>query len=128
MILTCPECATRYQTDATKFPPQGRNVRCAKCGHVWHQAPQQPEPDEEAVAAAPTAPAAPVYERPEAPAAETAPRYEEPAAAPFAPVSASAEPDRSWSAIAGRLGVGISWLLFIAVILAIGWAGATYRH
>ena len=38
MILTCPACATRYQADEAKFPPEGRQVRCAKCGHVWHQA------------------------------------------------------------------------------------------
>src|SRR6185312_4081356 len=37
MILTCPNCATRYQADAAKFQPAGRNVRCAKCSHVWHQ-------------------------------------------------------------------------------------------
>jgi predicted Zn finger-like uncharacterized protein len=37
MILTCPACATRYQADEAKFPPQGRQVRCAKCSHVWHQ-------------------------------------------------------------------------------------------
>ena len=37
MILTCPQCSTRYQVDGAKFPSTGRNVRCAKCGHVWHQ-------------------------------------------------------------------------------------------
>src|SRR5258706_14061376 len=47
MILTCPQCATRYQVDANKFPASGRNVRCAKCGHVWHQLGQMPEPDAE---------------------------------------------------------------------------------
>jgi len=36
MILTCPSCVTRYEVDGTKFPPTGRDVRCAKCGHVWH--------------------------------------------------------------------------------------------
>src|SRR5579863_3644422 len=45
MILTCPECATRYQTDAANFMPSGRKVRCAKCGHVWFQAPPAPEPE-----------------------------------------------------------------------------------
>ena len=38
MILTCPACSTRYQADEAKFQPEGRQVRCAKCGHVWHQA------------------------------------------------------------------------------------------
>ncbi|HEY5239567.1 MAG TPA: DUF3426 domain-containing protein [Rhizomicrobium sp.] len=48
MILTCPQCDTRYQTDAAKFAPSGRTVRCAKCGHAWHQ---QPEGASAAVAA-----------------------------------------------------------------------------
>ena len=34
MILTCPQCATRYQADASKFPAAGRSVRCAKCGNT----------------------------------------------------------------------------------------------
>jgi predicted Zn finger-like uncharacterized protein len=45
MIITCPQCATRYQADAIKFQPAGRNVRCAKCGHVWHQDAPAPEDD-----------------------------------------------------------------------------------
>src|SRR6185295_4338278 len=48
MILTCPQCATRYQVDGAKFPAAGRNVRCAKCGNVWHQLGPVPEPDPEA--------------------------------------------------------------------------------
>lgn len=44
MILTCPNCATRYQTDATIAAP-GRNVRCAKCGQVWFQSPPELEPE-----------------------------------------------------------------------------------
>lgn len=37
MILTCPQCKTRYQTDEAQFPPAGRTVRCGKCRHLWHQ-------------------------------------------------------------------------------------------
>ena len=43
MILTCPNCATRYSADEAKFPPAGRQVRCAKCGHAWHQSALAPE-------------------------------------------------------------------------------------
>ena len=43
MILTCPNCATRYQADEAKFPPEGRVVRCAKCGQTWHQPGPVPE-------------------------------------------------------------------------------------
>lgn len=34
MIIECPVCSTRYNVQ-TVFPPEGRPVRCAKCGNVW---------------------------------------------------------------------------------------------
>jgi predicted Zn finger-like uncharacterized protein len=39
MIIECPACATRYDIKAS-FPPEGRTVRCAKCGTVWRAMPQ----------------------------------------------------------------------------------------
>lgn len=42
MILTCPECATRYSAKADAIGPNGRSVRCAKCSATWFVA---AEPD-----------------------------------------------------------------------------------
>jgi predicted Zn finger-like uncharacterized protein len=56
MIITCPNCSTRYSLPQDKIKPEGQKVRCAKCGTVWHQDPEE-EPlaltAEEIVPAAP---------------------------------------------------------------------------
>lgn len=41
MIIECPACTTRYDIKAT-IPPEGRTVRCAKCGTVWRAMPDAP--------------------------------------------------------------------------------------
>ena len=35
MILTCPQCATRYLVDDGQMRPEGRKVKCAACGEEW---------------------------------------------------------------------------------------------
>lgn len=39
MILTCPNCPTRYLLDPAKLGSAGRPVRCGMCGHTWYQSP-----------------------------------------------------------------------------------------
>ncbi len=100
MILTCPACATRYQADEAKFPPEGRKVRCAKCGHVWHQPGPvaAPEPDVAAITAEPEPDA--TGRSPSPSPLSSAPAR---ARAQAAPCAGRASPSR-WGAHAGRGG------------------------
>jgi predicted Zn finger-like uncharacterized protein len=39
MIITCPTCETRFNVDSGHLLPNGRTVKCAKCGHLWTERP-----------------------------------------------------------------------------------------
>jgi predicted Zn finger-like uncharacterized protein len=124
MILTCPQCATRYQTDAALFAPPGRKVKCAKCAHVWLQAPPPPDPELD-VAVEEPAPPRPV-EEPQRTA------YVPPREA-YAPAAAAAPtrhiPDRtapaSWP---HRAGLAAGWVGLVLIVLLIGWSAESYRQ
>lgn len=47
MILTCPNCDTRFHVAPETFGPGRRKVRCSRCRHIWQQDPL-PEPEPEA--------------------------------------------------------------------------------
>ncbi len=51
MILTCPECSTRYVVDPVAIGLAGRTVRCSRCSHSWHE----PPPPVEEIVSAPAA-------------------------------------------------------------------------
>ncbi|MCH8684966.1 zinc-ribbon domain-containing protein [Pedomonas mirosovicensis] len=52
MILTCPNCNSRYLVSDTAIPVGGRAVRCAACKHVWTEYPAEtPARELEAVGA-----------------------------------------------------------------------------
>ena len=111
MILTCPSCATRYQADEAKFPPQGRQVRCAKCGHVWHQAGPEPAPEPEMVV------------QPEEQAHAPEPSLSRTRA--FAPATVT-EPDPAPRG--AMVAVVAGWVGLILVVLAIGYSVIRYRQ
>ncbi|MGN6516821.1 MAG: DUF3426 domain-containing protein [Rhizomicrobium sp.] len=132
MILTCPECATRYEVDGSKFPAEGRKVRCKKCGHVWHQAAETHDAEraeiEEAVFNPPPPP--PPEPEPAAPAVEEAepqpePQWRAPAEDSVAEEPAAAPLIKRLPA-AGML-TAAGWVGLVAVILVIGWSAASYR-
>lgn len=128
MILTCPSCGTRYQTDGAKFKAPGRNVRCAKCGHVWFQAAPEAEIEVE-----PEPVLAPVGPAPH-PAAVAATEVvaSTPGALDFgaappaeAPEPAEVVPRRSRGAAVGQ---SVAWAALVLLIGAIGWAAVQYRE
>jgi len=46
MIVTCPNCQTRYNLPDDKVPAGGAKVKCSKCAHVFKSDPP-PTPEEE---------------------------------------------------------------------------------
>lgn len=132
MILTCPECATRYEIDSAKFPAAGRKVRCKKCSHVWFQPgeggeaePPAPEPESAAPAPAPEpAPRAPEPE--EEPSPIRAYRGKVSADEAIAPAPRKAAPRKNggWARTLTHV---FGWVALIGAILIIGWATMQYR-
>ncbi len=46
MIISCPSCQTQFRVDESRLAPEGKKVRCSKCGHVWRaMAIGQPTPE-----------------------------------------------------------------------------------
>lgn len=40
MIISCPECQTKYRLSEEKVKPQGSRARCSRCGHVFTARPE----------------------------------------------------------------------------------------
>lgn len=45
MIITCPNCQTRYKVATDTLSAAGRQVQCAACNTSWVAAPSFPKPD-----------------------------------------------------------------------------------
>ncbi|HEY2034511.1 MAG TPA: DUF3426 domain-containing protein [Rhizomicrobium sp.] len=132
MILVCPSCAARYEVDGSKFPAEGRKVRCKKCGHTWHATPEADQAEiEEAIFNPPPEPVVQEPEpEPEPEPAWRAPVEEEPEEVVFRP--AEEEEDESVAPKPAKRGadgamVVLGWVALVAVVLVIGFAAANYR-
>jgi predicted Zn finger-like uncharacterized protein len=55
MILTCPECSSRYLVPDAAIGASGRTVRCANCTHTWFQKLPEPQIAPEIIPPAPEA-------------------------------------------------------------------------
>jgi predicted Zn finger-like uncharacterized protein len=136
MILTCPECATRYEADAAKFPAEGRKVRCAKCGNVWQQAGPaidsgpdvipppadvpKPAPEEETPAEAVAA----IRRSSFAPKLEPVAVEDDQARVPTKPPT----PRKKSRGFARKFGAFVGWLALVGVVLVICFSAAMYRQ
>jgi predicted Zn finger-like uncharacterized protein len=78
MIISCPECATKFTIADGLLGERGRKVRCFKCGHTWHQMPERSAPEA----------AAPLSAEP----AEVPPPPRRPAQPPLMPPTATVPP------------------------------------
>lgn len=113
MIITCPNCSSRFRLKADALGETGRNVKCAKCAHRWFaapdtlaeepaprraaprraEAPPPPAPPPPAPPPAPPPPAPPPPETPEPEPAETPAPEDEPAPEPEGDDSFSEDAD-----------------------------------
>jgi predicted Zn finger-like uncharacterized protein len=144
MILTCPECATRYEIDSAKFPAAGRKVRCKKCSHVWFQPGEAGEaaPEPEPVAAPEPEPVA--EEKPVAAALfvepEPEPAEDEPPVRAYrgtvdadesvvpARVAAKKPAPKKSGGWPRTMALVLGWIALIGAILVIGWSIMSYRE
>jgi len=101
MILTCPQCASRYFVDQARIGPNGRTVKCASCGARW-TAHAEEQPLELTPAAKPAEPEpAAAAEPPAPPAHEALPKVFRDRAATQKKVREAATAGVIWAGLAG---------------------------
>jgi len=82
MIITCPNCSSRFKVNPDTFPAEGRDVRCGKCKHQWFAVSEPEEVLSEPDTDAPEEAAAPIAQErtafPQAPLPPSNPLVDEP--------------------------------------------------
>jgi predicted Zn finger-like uncharacterized protein len=112
MILTCPDCASRYFVADDAVGAKGRTVRCASCGVSWRAMPEE--------AAAEIAPlAVPVSFAP----VDAAPVEERPAPLPNQIRAEAMEKKKTREAVA----IGVVWAGLGASAVALVFSAALFR-
>jgi predicted Zn finger-like uncharacterized protein len=115
MILTCPECASRYFVGDDSIGPAGRSVRCSSCGARWtaHAEDAEPLAIAPAAASSPPRPAATPESVEQDVAAEPLPRLFRERAATRQKIREAAAAGAVWAALAA----GFVLLLGATVLL-----------
>lgn len=124
MIVTCPNCASRFHVADKALGTDGRKVRCGSCAHAWLQKPVVEEaPVVAEVAFEDSAPEPKTADPAPAPK-ESAPAKEAPPAAAKARAPRPAAPPRRQRSV-GRI---VIWLVFIVVVAGILVGSYRYRQ
>ncbi len=121
MILSCSACSTRFLVDPALLGPDGRMVRCAKCGHQWRQTPSEDAVDDAAEDAATESLDNPVLDNPASDA--TPPPLE---AGPRGIPTGSDLP--AFPRKPPRRGGALGWLALALVVIAVLGGGTVARN
>jgi predicted Zn finger-like uncharacterized protein len=128
MIITCPECSTRFVLDDDLMPEGGRKLKCSICLAVWHEGGPEPvaapktqdeQPAPEAGIIEPEKPASKPVTTDESPAPSEEPVPEQAEPEPLAPSAPEATAEAPKEAPAGggkRVAMIIILVLFLAGI------------
>lgn len=131
MVVTCPECGTRFELDESLIRGESVKGRCSRCGHTFVIRRPTATPAEEPAPAPPPEPSPPEAQLQELPAAALQPGPEPQAVIPEpeAALSSPAQPEPSPppasppSAVPSPAGAPRRWWIPAIIILVLAGAG-----